>query len=424
MKSIRPGRTGATLSWGVLDQIVSSGSTFIFIVVAAKALNASEVGAISFAFELYLLGVFAARGVAGDPLTSRYSGLTNDELRPYIRSSAAAAMLMGVGLGILLALGSFFADPPLRYVLLVGAVALPGLTLQDFVRSALIVQGRVRATFVNDCLWTFGQVPVLIVATKINPSAPTVFGAWAATGALAALIGLLQLGTGIGVPSAVRPWLRETRDLWPYYLGDNLVYELTSLTFLVVVSATAGLAAMAGFRVAMTMYSPLSLVGRGVITVSVAMLARRRSDPESVRRNALLISAVLTPFAIGWGLVMLVLPMSVGEAFFGESWHEAHPLVFLASFVCAGSLFSTGAIVGMRALGAGRHTLTGRLIFAVGAGACATIGGILGQATGVFEALAWFFPVQALMWWLLLRDATQRAKRRLARASAQASGDL
>ena len=92
MKATRPTRTGATLSWGVLDQIVSSGSTFIFIVVAAKALNASEVGAISFAFELYLLGVFAARGVAGDPLTSRYSGLANDELRPHIRSSAAAAV--------------------------------------------------------------------------------------------------------------------------------------------------------------------------------------------------------------------------------------------------------------------------------------------------------------------------------------------
>lgn len=413
MSAERPTRARVTLSWGLLDQIVASGSTFVFVMIAAKALSASELGAIAFAFELYLLSVFAARGVSGDPLTSRFSGLDAERLRKPVQAAATSAVLMGAGLGVIVAAGAWFADPPLRHVLLVAAVALPGLALQDFVRSALIVQGRVRATFCNDTFWAVGQLPAMGLAILIHPTAPVVLGAWAATGCAAALLGLWQLQCRVSPLRSLREWLRDTRDLWPYYLADNLVYELTSLSFLFVISVTAGLAAMAGFRVAMTMYAPLSLVARGIISVTVAMLARRRDDPAQVRSRAMLISFVLTPLALGWGFVMLLVPTAVGEALFGASWREAEPLLFLASFVCAGGLFSTGTIIGMRALGAGRHTLAGRLVVAVGGGTAAALGGILGDAHGVFVGLAWFFPVQAVMWWSLLRHAARQAQARI-----------
>lgn len=402
-------RTRTAVSWGLLDQVVASGATFVFIVVATSGVTARELGAIALVFELYLLSVFVARGITGDPLTSRFSDADPERLRAAIRASSTTAILVGTALGLLLAATAWIASPPLRHVLLVGAVALPGLTLQDYVRAALIVQGRVRATFVNDAFWALGQLPAMGLAILLHPTAATVFGAWAATGCTAALIGLVQLRCGLGGPGAVPRWLGDTRDIWPYYLADNLVYQLSALLLMVVVSSTSGLAAMAGFRVAMTVYAPLSLIGRGVITVSVSLLAPRREDPLGVRRNALLISAVLTPLALGWGLLTLLVPTSAGEALFGESWLEAEPLVFLASFVCAAGLFATGVAIGLRALSAGRHALVGRVTVAVGASIAAVIGGALGAERGLFLGLALFFPVQAVVWWLLLRDAATRA---------------
>lgn len=413
MSSAKPARARTTLSWGLLDQIVASGSTFMFIVIAASSVSARELGAMAFVFELYLLSVFAARGMAGDPLTSRFAGTDEATLTRAIRSATTTTLVVGLGIGALLAVAAIFAEPPLRGVLVVGAVALPGLTLQDFVRSALIVQGRVRSTFLNDTFWAVGQVPAMLLAVAINPTAPTVMGAWAAMGCLAALVGLVQLRCGAARPGAVRQWLRETKDIWPFYLGDNMLFQVSSLLLVVVVSATAGLAATAGFRVAMTVYAPLSLIGRGVITVAVAMLAPRRDNPSEVRSSAMLISTILTPLAIGWGLLTLLIPTAAGKALFGESWLEAEPLVFLASFVCASGLFATGVAIGLRALSAGRHALAGRLVVSVGAAIASAIGGILGAEHGLFLALAIFFPVSAAVWWGLLNHAARQAERKL-----------
>ncbi len=410
MSTDRTVRARSTLSWGLLDQVVASGSNFLFVVIAATSLKAHEFGAIAFAFEFYLLSIFVARGVAGDPLASRFAGRDHDGLRSPVRGAAAASVLVGTGLGLLVAVGALFADSPLRNVLLVASISLPFLTLQDFVRTALIVQGRVRSTFLNDLFWAVVQVPAMVLVIVINPTAPGVIAAWAGTGGLAALIGLVQLRYGRPLPRSVPGWLKETKDIWPYYLADNLIYGLTSLLLMIVVSATAGLAAMAGFRVAMTVYAPLSLVGRGVIGVAVAMLARRRDDPSWVRSRALLISGVLTPLAIIWGLLTLLVPTDLGEVVFGPSWAEAEPLVFLASFVCAGGLFTTGVAAGLRALSAGRRMLTGRLVLSIAGSIAAAVGGVLGQEHGVFLALAIFFPVQVIVWSTLLLQAASGAK--------------
>lgn len=405
-----PTRTGRTVSWGLLDQMVSSAATLIFVVVAAGALPAADVGAVAFAFEFYLVSAMAARGVAGDPLTSRFAGFSMTELQRPIAAAASAALCVGLALGVpVAAAGLILGDGSQRTVLLIIAVALPGLTLQDYVRSALIVQGRVRATFVNDTFWAIGQVPAMGLAILLHPTAGTVLGAWAATGCVAAVIGMIQLRSGLTGPSGVRHWLRSNRDLWPYYLADNLIFQLTTFVFMIVVSATAGMVAMAGVRVVTTMYAPLSLIGRGVITVCVALLARRRKDPAGVRRSAMLISAILTPLPLAWGVVIPFIPHHIGTALFGESWTAAEPLLFIYSFVSASGLFATGVIIGLRALSAGRHSLGGRLLSSLGAAVIATIGGVLGQEQGVFTALAFFFPVQIVIWWTLLRHAARVA---------------
>lgn len=398
------------LSWGLIDQVVASGSNFLFIVIAANALSPSGLGAVAFAFELYVLGTFAARGLAGDTLTSRFSGLSRSELQRPTATAATTSLLVGAGVGSLVAVFSLFTEAPLTNALLVCAVALPGLALQDYVRSALIVQGRVKATLVNDTIWAIAQLPALAIAVAVHPTATTVFAAWAITGCIAGMIGLFQLRCGVASPRAVPGWLRDTRELWPYYLADNLVYALASLLLVVVISATAGLTALAGFRVVMTVYSPLGLISRGMMSVAVAMLARLRDDPALVRRRATQISTILTPLALCWGLLVLLVPTAAGEALFGASWQEAEPVVFLACFVSASGLFGAGASIGLRALGAGRQILAGRLVVTLGGALVAGVGGSLDGMHGTFVALAAVFPAQVVVWWLFLRSAARASE--------------
>lgn len=411
MSEAKPGRARSMVSWGLLDQVVASGTTFMFVVIVAQTASPSEVGAMALGFEFYLLSVMVTRGLCGDPLTSQYAGSHPDALRRPVRSAATTAVAVGIVIGALLAIGATQTAEPLRQVLLVAAIALPGLTLQDYVRSALIVQGRVRATFVNDVLWATTQAPAMVLAAAIHPTPAAIFGAWAATGALAAVVGLVQLRTWVGPPAATRQWLRDTRKLWPYYVTDYAVFQGAVLLLMFIVSATAGLTAMAGFRVAMTVYAPLTLIGRGVLSVAVALLAPKRNEPGVVRRQALTISVILTPMALAWGLLTPLIPTDLGTAVFGEAWREAEEIVFLTGFVCASSLFGIGVAIGLRALGAGRHAVAGRLLASSTATAAAGVGGYLGDERGLFLGLALCFPAQAAVWWLLLRHAARPAAR-------------
>ncbi len=414
MSGARPTAARTTVVLGLVDQVVSSGSTFLFLVVAASALPARDFGAVAFAFEVYLLSVFVGRGLAGDPLMSTFSGRSADRVRSGTSGAITTCLGGAVVLGVVVATVASFLGDPLRPVLLVASVALPGLVLQDLVRSALIVQGRVGATLVNDAVWAFGQLPVLALVISQEPTAVTVCAGWAATGCCAAVLGLFQLRVRPGRPSSVRRWLRDTKEVWPFYLVDNMVYQLASFALTLVVSLTAGLTAVAAFRVAMTVYAPLLIIGRGVVPVGVTLLARDRERPDHVRRRALQISALLTPVALVAGAVTLVVPRRWGTAVFGESWVAAEPVVFLACFVCAAGLFSIGVSIGLRALSAGRQSLTARLVVTAGAAVAALVGGVLGQEHGLFLALALYFPVQAGVWWWMLRNAAREARERLA----------
>ncbi len=401
----------STVSWGVLDQLVSSGANFVFIIIAARALDPDGFGSVALGFEVYLFTLFAARGVAGETLMARYSGLSDDELRGPTRSAAGAAVAVGALVAVGTAVVALFFGASLRDTLLVVAVVLPVLVLQDFVRQALIAHGRARDTCMNDLLWAVLQLPMIWIALTIETSGRAVYAGWAVAGAIAAIVGLIQLRLGRTPSTGLRVWLRDHRTLWPYFLGDNLLYATSSFVVVVVISGVTGLAGLAAFRVAMTLYAPLATVGRGVIAVAVSLLARRRSEPEWIRRSALIISWTMAPMAFIWGAILVVLPDAVGEAAFGQSWDGAQPLVFLASFPCAVALFAIGASSGLRALEAGRAGLTARILVSVLGLIFAGLGGILDGVRGAFIGYALLAPLQVVIWSWLLRDATRSAVR-------------
>ena len=403
--------TTRRVAWGLLDQVVSSGSNFLVTIIAATSLSASEFGAFAVAMAVAIMTVFLARGLASDPLSTAHASDEPDQLRWAVRSGAGTAVLSAVVVGVATAGLAVALGGTVGRVLLVLAATLPGLVLQDYLRFVLIVRGQAKLTFLNDLFWTVLQIGFLVLAIGLGGGAGSLLLAWAVAGNLAAVLGLWQARTWVGGPGTIRPWLRRHRDLWPFYVLDNMVYQATNLILIVVISLTTTLAQVGGFRAAMTLYAPLAIIGRGIVGVAVPELARRQGDPRAVYRASLAIAWMLTPLAVVWTVLMLLIPDSWGEAMLGDSWELAEPLIFLGGATTAVSLFTVGTVVGIRALGAGRDGLTARFVVSALVLVVSAAGAVADGAHGVLLALAWSAPFQIATWWWLLAKASRRDPR-------------
>lgn len=402
------------VAWGLLDQVLASGSNFLVTILAAATLPARDFGAFALAMAIAMVVAFVARGVAGDPLLTAYPAASEDEQRWGVRAGAGAVALTSVGCAVLVAgIGlalTATGSGLVGSVLLVLAAVLPAVALQDYLRFALFVQEDPRGTFLNDLLWFVLQLPLMLVVILGDGGPAPLLAAWGAAGAVAAVVGLRQARTRIGGPAEVRAWWSRHRDLWPYFLLDNLIYQATTLVLVVVISLASTLAQVGGFRAAMTLYAPLAIIGRGLTSVATAEVARRKDEPLVVRRLSLRIAFSLMPLALVWAALLTLLPDRVGERFLGESWAWAEPLLVLAGAATAVSLFTVGTVVGIRALGAAREGLTARLLVSSVVLVASSVGAVLDGAHGALSALAWSAPLQMAAWWWLLVRASRAEK--------------
>lgn len=386
-----------------MDQVLSSGSNFVVTVVAANSLSADGFGRFALALTIAAVGIFLVRGFASDPLATAHAG--DVELRGPIRSGASAAWASSLVVAVPTAVVAGIAGGQTGLALLVLAVTMPGMALQDYIRFALIVQRRARDTFVNDLLWTVIQVPLLVLAIVAGAGSPGLLGAWAGAANIAAVVGLWQLRMLPGGPGSVRSWLGRHRALWPYYVLDNMIRQASILILVLVLSVTTSVAQVGAFRGAMLFYSPLTILSVGIVSVAVPELARRRTDPAAVKRASLILGLGLAPLALVVAAILAVLPDAAGERMLGDTWKLASPLVVLAAGPTFASLFIIGVGIGIRALGAGREGVSARVLAAVVAAGFAGVGAVLDGAHGAMLALVFSAPLQMAAWWVLLRRA-------------------
>ncbi len=298
---------------------------------------------------------------------------------------------------------------------------MPGLIVQDAWRSAFFSHLRGRSAFGNDLAWALAQV-VLVAAVLIAGmrSAPAFIAAWAAAAAAAALFGIVQAGF-VPRPGRTRWWLSHHRDLGPRYLVEFMARNAAQSGAMYATAAFAGLAAAGALRGAQVLLGPLNVLNLGVTAPGVAESVRiARRSPRRMMHAVELLAVALVVVFVAWGVVVYLLPDSVGEALLKRSWHAAHEVIPAYTAVMAASGMLTAATVGLRAMAAAKRSMRSRLVTGLLAVAGGTVGAATAGAVGAATGLALGLWIGGIQWWQQLGAAVTEEEHRRAAAEPPA----
>jgi O-antigen/teichoic acid export membrane protein len=400
--------------WTFADQGVSSLATAALSFVVARESTTSEYGAFALAFTVYLFSLGVAQAFAGQVFTIRYVRAGASSVDDTARTAGVAITAACACAVALLLLTPFIAQHQ-RATFLVLAALLPGLLLQDSWRTIFIGRGTPQKAFFNDLAWTSLQVAVIaFLVWRGNTSGPLPFIlAWG----LAAYSADVLASTQARTLPAFRGQKRAIVANWD--LSSTLLLQWIAVTG--VAQATIVLLAVIGspetvgaLRGAQTLLGPLSIVGLAASAFSTPELARRDFGARGWAVVAFAISSFIIAINLCWGLILLLMPDTVGVALLGPTWRNTEqvlPAMIVFSAAIAGG---TGPSCVFRALDRTRNILISSLAFGP-LFLTFSIGGLLtagarGASVGMALAALLVLP---LYWVLLIRSASAgRATRR------------
>ena len=402
-------RAAGRLGWGLADQAISSLTNFAVSLFVARQVGIEQLGVFSLVFATYLLALGVSRSLNSDPLLVRYSAADTPTWRQGTTKTGGGAVGLGLALGAACVVAGLIIGGVLGGALAVLGISLPGLLLQDAWRFAFIATGRSFHAFLNDFVWAVVLVPGFWFLLATGRTSVIAFEiAWAAGAGLAALAGIVQARL---LPWPLNPlaWWRRHRDLNVRYLGEFLaiggVGQLNSYG----IDAVAGLAAVGAIRTGEIMMGPVHVLFMGGNVVAVAEGARIRS-PERLARMSLLVSGLMSAAAAVWGLILILLPTSIGVRLLGTTWSAADAVMVPFVLLTIGLTVAAGPQTGLRSLAAARRGLRARLVHSplmlVGAIGGAMVDGAVGAAWGMVAG-NW---IGAAVWWWQFRHALREPR--------------
>ena len=398
--------TGRRATWTVLDQAVSSGTNFSLTVLVAHVSSAADFGAFALIMTVGVTFVSVARGVAGDPLASRFAVPDRALQRAATRGAAAVGVAVGALAGAAsVAVALVFDQHAWAFPLLALAAVIPGVLLQDFVRSVyVVVESSPRGAFVNDTAWALLMAlgcTVLIVQGDVSPAHFVLV--WGLTGTACGVMGCWFLRLSPSV-SRIRWWLRETRDLWPFFLSDNALLWVSVVAMSSIVALNAGFGDVAGMRAMTTLFGPIIVLSLAFSMFAIPELAKR-ADLRGARlqRVSLLIGTGLGCVTALIGAAVWLIPERIGRRLLGETWDYTHPLIPFTTIDAVGAMVIAGCVIGLRSQGRGRAVLGARVITSLGRLVVGSVGAVLNGAMGAVGLLALFAPLNVAIWFRPLR---------------------
>jgi hypothetical protein len=374
----------------LVDQVLSSGSTFAFVYVGSLLLPVDEFGRLVLGMSVFYVLAAMLRGFVGEPMLAVLPGMAQERRSQAVRDAVRLGLLLGAAVWVAALIALPVVDGPSRELLWI-AVWTPAALVQDIARYALLAVGRIGATLLLDLVWV--GVQVLAFAAILLAGRPTVGAfalAWGFSAFCSAVLAVRLLpprpwrGRALG-------WVRTGRSSAGWLTAGSVFGQAQQpLTLLVVASALGAEATGALRAIQLLALAAIQVVTAAAVIVLVPVFAdpARRHDP---RRRL-----VVLAFAIGGVLFAALLVLGRGPivALLFPGF-VAHTDLLVPMGLQAGVYL---AIVPAVSLLRAAQRLAG-LIVAQAVGIALSLAAVAAAAaTGSLVAVAWAMGVAVAAW--------------------------
>lgn len=348
---LRAGRLLSKVGGNVFDQALAALSNVVLSVVVARSVDASGFGSFSMAYLVYGMAFASMKSVVGQPLQIRFSSASSAELNRRMGEGAGTTLTISLVAAAGCAAAGLTMGGLTGTALLLLALWLPALLVQDFCRMAFFAAGRPWSAALIDAIWAvvqFGLLAVLIASGR--SSLEWLMGAWGFGAIVSALVGLAILRVRPR-PAATFSWLREQRTLSRYLLAEYVLGLGSMQVGILLVGFIAHESAVGALRAAQVLLGPLGILGTAAFQFALPEIARRVDlSPRKLQAFAGLVSGALLTAHLVYVTALLLMPPEWGTELFGDSWQGA-ALVLLPMCVsaCLSSLANgpAGVLYGM-----------------------------------------------------------------------------
>lgn len=375
----------------VLANALSSLGNLVITVAVARSVDAATFGWYALALVFVALSVGVLRSAILESVLARPAGqqMMFGHIVELLVPSAVLC-LVSAALGIIIGRTEF---------LMVG-LGLPGLSVFDYLRNALIVNRRSVFALAMEGAWTAATVAGIVLFEISVCKVSVAFGIWCLAPTAIAWVAWTRLG---------RPKIATGTDraFSPLFALDYLVGAGSSQLATAVLGMVSSATVVGAIRAGATLFSPVNLITNAIRPILIARIAAGEASVVRSLRMASSMAAVTAVIAC----VALIIPDGVGVQLLGASWDAAASVRLPLALEAILGFFAGVAFAGQRALAPAAQILATRGILGVVRVGLVLVGVAIFGLLGAAWALPLVTGLGCGVWWFGYWRADRSARR-------------
>lgn len=385
-----PAATGRGRMIGTLvDQVLSSASSFLVMLLVLRRLDLAGVGAYTLGYTFSTLMLVLVRPLVLEPLLIRYTVADPSDRLAASRRAVAAAAAIGLLLGEGAAAASLAVPGKWQPVVLVSGLTLPVVLIQDAWRFHFLAAGRPWSAAANDasCLLATAVLAVVVpVAAGSNVTSMLVI--WGLGPTAGVLLAHCQTRSMPSVRGAWS-WLGEQWRLGVPLAGAMVLTQVAGRLVPLLAGLIAGVGAVGLIYAGLAIFMPINTLISAGRSFALPEGVRRRGlvGRRGLNRFVLVLSAGFAAVVVLFAGSLLLVPDGIGEFYAGHSWGPSRAALLPVALWVAGGAAVQGPYIGLQVHAATSAVLRCSMLWAiaqlVGVSVGAFRGGAIGAAWGI-----------------------------------------
>lgn len=372
--------TNRELRLSTADQVTSSLSNLVFVVLIAQSSSSAVFAQISTIWTVVSFSVVISRSVFGVPLL--LDGDSKSETGHFsIMGARSGALLLGAP-ALLASIGLFvFAQGDSGLPFLILAACIPLILLQDFGRYLAIASGESKDALVSDLV----LLAPLAIVSVLSAAKLLVIDANVASGILFSglLLSMFPLRKYEVVKVSIGSFqslLSNDIDRRKKLLQESLLNAFTAIASVTSIWIAYDSNSVAAFNGALYVLAPITLA---VLVVNLVLQQSVSKSKGTILKRDYGIFVTLLLAAFLWALLIVNLPKSLGSALLGVSWELVQPIVIPMAAVLCLSLVMEFVLMVFRARGQFSLIVSIRTLVSITTPFIYVVAGLLGYSLGI-----------------------------------------